>query len=1626
MAFKLLFVFFFFSISAFSFPPSGNDWINPSQAYYKIRIAEDGLYRITYNQLQALGMLENNPDPKSFQLYHQGKEVPIYISGENDGSFDTNDSILFYGKKNDGRLDIPLYDNPESQPNPEISLFTDESAYFLTYSPNTLGERYQIPSLTTTAPAEPYFIYTTSHNFIEQYYPGAYILDAMSLSEFINGEGYLGQAFSIGSSQNRSISTPGSINTADFNPFIEFYTAGRSNAAASNSLGLNHHLRVLIGSSVIKDTTYKGYSVIRSKVNIPFSAISSNSTTVTFSSVNDLGAATDFQAPAYVRITYPRAFNSVSSTPLSFKLQKNAPPISLLRYSNSTWQSAVIIDTVNAFLYKSSAVNGITDFVIQNPGSNFLIIADEASVITASVEKVNFKPLDGLNFSADFLIVTHNSLLEAAQEYADYKSSKGYKPFVITTEEIYNQFYYGVHHPLAIKNFARYLLSISTKRPEYLLLLGKGLEMPRNALQQDLVPTFGYPASDAALTSQIVDNTLAPAFATGRIPAKTPQQVRDYLEKLKSYDSQQDSLYRKTIIHAAGGKTSSENQSFRNYLNSLASIASKEPFGAKILNYNKNVTDPISENLTEKILKESNQGIGLLTFLGHGSALATEIYFGNLDHLNNQNKLPFYLINGCSTGNAFADASLGENYIMTKNKGAIGWIGTSSEGVASYLSNFSRILYENIFKTNYGKSAALNISNTIRTFQNPSDALNAAHARQYIYLGDPSISFYAPQKPDYYISKQDIILDAPNLTASSKTIPLKIIVRNRGKSEPVNLTIAVKRTLPDNSIIEYASRSYKPVYNTDTLTFEIENDVLNAGGNNKFLVIIDPVNSIDETDKKNNTAEVSYFIPLNGISIISPAPYAVVNSDEIILKVQSNNLFTKGSEYTFEIDTIKTFDSSWKKSTKITSNLFASWLPPVIMEPNKVYYWRCRLNSSLNEPTGWQQSSFTYLPGSNFEWNQSHYQQFDNMIMKNLEFDTEKEYEYSKAPYPILTQTCGDQSVSNTERYIRVSASEGKISFNSSNFQGVTLIAFDPLKQGVIFNYPSPFNFKNDGVNGSGQFYFNPSIPAEADSLVRYINNIPEGYYVAGMSGVDFSPKDLPESIKTAFNSLGLAAYSTVGPGEPYAFAGKKGASPGTAAEQTADYSLDVPARQQIIILRHNFLYSLNNGYIISEKIGPADNWNKVQISFLEDSSDQLKYSIIGVRADGSETELITDQQEPTIDLSSISSEYPFIKLKAELTDLIKHSAAKLNYWRVEYTPYSEVSFNPELNNEFHSAQIQQGDSLRIKLGITNLGVISSDSLQVDFTILKNDRSEIRGSAATIPPLSGNKDAAFSFSYPTHLLIDTNQLRLTIIPKNKKDQYEFNNYITYPFRVLSDNKPPLLDVFFDGKRIINGETVSPKPQILITVSDENNFLVLNDTTSVEVFLKKHEETDFQRISFSSNKISLQNVGTVADNKASFLFQPGLLADGVYELKIRSRDKSGNYVSSNDYETAFEVINEESITNFFPYPNPFTTSMRFVFKITGQRIPDKIKIKIMTVTGKVVREVSREELGNLRIGNNISTFVWDGTDEYGDRLANGVYFYQVIVENNDKTIIKHRATAADSMFKKNFGKIYLIR
>jgi FlgD Ig-like domain len=247
--------------------------------------------------------------------------------------------------------------------------------------------------------------------------------------------------------------------------------------------------------------------------------------------------------------------------------------------------------------------------------------------------------------------------------------------------------------------------------------------------------------------------------------------------------------------------------------------------------------------------------------------------------------------------------------------------------------------------------------------------------------------------------------------------------------------------------------------------------------------------------------------------------------------------------------------------------------------------------------------------------------------------------------------------------------------------------------------------------------------------------------------------------------------------------------------------------------------------------------------------------------------------------------------------------------------------------------------------------------------------------------------------------------------------------------VKPDSLHPLLDVTFDGVHILNHDIVSSRPDIIVKLKDEAKWLVLNDTSLLTLQVK-YPNGSIRKFNFDNDTVRFTPPGQAPsnDNTATINMKPYFPQDGEYELIVTGKDRSNNSAGNIEYRIGFQIINKPMISNMLNYPNPFTTSTAFVFTVTGSEVPQNIRIQILTITGKIVREITKSELGPLHIGRNITEFKWDGTDQYGQKLANGIYLYRVITNLNGKSLDKYKAPddETNKYFNKGYGKMYLMR
>lgn len=562
------------------------------------------------------------------------------------------------------------------------------------------------------------------------------------------------------------------------------------------------------------------------------------------------------------------------------------------------------------------------------------------------------------------------------------------------------------------------------------------------------------------------------------------------------------------------------------------------------------------------------------------------------------------------------------------------------------------------------------------------------------------------------------------------------------------------------------------------------------------------------------------------------------------------------------------------------------------------------------------------------------------------------------------------------------------------------------------------------------------AVPSWKSDMETFLNNIAPNNYVLAWTVDAIHDANTPEittyanSLYGAFESIGAKTIRTTTDTVPYILFGKKGMSAGQGHEVKGTN------RKSVITLEDSIKTRWNNGFIASELIGPSYKWNSLhwQVSSLESApGDTTVLKLVGYKKNGQADTLKTFIQDST-DINALynyadANVYPYLKLIAFMKDKQFITSPQLKRWQVLYDEAPECAINPLKGFASINDTLLEGDEVTFRFPIENIGIKDfNDSLVITYWIEDNQRNKtMLPQKLKARPFKAGQVLIDTIKINSYQLKGNNGFWIHVNPvadaRYQKEQVQFNNIGRYAFKVNADVTNPLLDVTFDGVRILNGDLVSAKPTILITLKDENQFLALNDTSAFSIFLQSPGQSTQQRIYFAQGLEFTP--ASLPKNHASILYRPTLPLDGKYTLIVQARDRSKNASGSQDYRIQFEVNNKPTVTSVMNYPNPFSSRTQFVFTLSGSEIPEVFTIQIMTISGKVVREITRSELGHLHIGRNITDYAWDGRDNFGDKLGNGVYLYRVITKLNGENIEKN-STRADQFFTKEFGKMVIMR
>ncbi len=189
----------------------GNEWVRFNQTYFKFPILKEGVYRLDSSTLASRFNLQT-VDPRNFQIFLKGKELPLYIKGESDGQLNTNDYIEFYANHYRRDYDSLLYGNVAYMPNPYKAFFNDTIFAYITVNSLLTNKRFGIETDSSV-----YNYNLSDHYYSEQFYnlPNSYnvvrdVLNETSDPRYTQAEGYgqiIGKGGSINSFVGLSIGT---------------------------------------------------------------------------------------------------------------------------------------------------------------------------------------------------------------------------------------------------------------------------------------------------------------------------------------------------------------------------------------------------------------------------------------------------------------------------------------------------------------------------------------------------------------------------------------------------------------------------------------------------------------------------------------------------------------------------------------------------------------------------------------------------------------------------------------------------------------------------------------------------------------------------------------------------------------------------------------------------------------------------------------------------------------------------------------------------------------------------------------------------------------------------------------------------------------------------------------------------------------------------------------------------------------------------------------------------------------------------------------------------------------------------------------------------------------------------
>ncbi|MEW6380294.1 MAG: C25 family cysteine peptidase [bacterium] len=698
----------------------------------KISLEQEGLYRVSGADLQRAGWDLNLVIPQKLAMYCQGREVPVSISGIEDGLFDPGDRITFWA----AAMNSP---------------FTRKNIYWLEQKEAGAGIRIKEQD-ENSPPSEPAADHFIDHLHREENHVYWQILPGP-----LEKDRWFWKQITAPAAEDFLFSLPRLSSADGERATLGLLFQGKTDIAATKP---DHHVIITLNGSVIDDFSWDGQTEFRRRITVSSTLLQEGSNTLTIKAPGDTGAAIDTILVNWIELDYPRPFIAHNHQ---------------LLFTAQGGQGAGRCNfDVQGFMEKEISVFNVTDpenvlkirpaSIETEGGSTYRIkfsdefsgsrryaaLSTQAEKVPLSLESPAARPgeeddLRSSDNGADYLIITHPDFRDSILPLADYRKAQGLRVKIVDIHDIYDEFSSGIFDPRAVQDFVRYSYQNWTPpAPLYVLLVGDAnMDYLDNyeTGRGNYIPTHVYFTADLGETPNdnwfvcVDGDDILPDMFLGRIPVRTPVEVQSVVEKIISYEQQGDQPWHRKALFVAD----KENPEFKSMADGLAqdfipwSLDIQKVYAASYAT---------NEAAAEEVRRKISGGQLITVYCGHGnvdkwgSALFQS---GDVQKLENIGQPGFFILLTCLNGffpHPKLDCCLAEELLRAENKGALACWAPVSVSYPTEQKNLAGELFDQIFQQGNNILGVCTTAARINAYAR--HRISGDMAQNFLLFGDPA------------------------------------------------------------------------------------------------------------------------------------------------------------------------------------------------------------------------------------------------------------------------------------------------------------------------------------------------------------------------------------------------------------------------------------------------------------------------------------------------------------------------------------------------------------------------------------------------------------------------------------------------------------------------------------------------------------------------------------------------------------------------------------------------------------------------------------------------------------------------------------------------------------------------